>query len=81
MYFNKDRAQISSFLGGGAPKDTDPLKATFNVLETSFDQSKPPEISDEERDVVTALIRRVLHYDPEKRPSAKELLQDPWFAD
>jgi hypothetical protein len=28
-----------------------------------------------------ALIRRILKYDPAERPSAAEILRDPWFCE
>lgn len=48
-------------------------------LEELFDEASP-DISKEESDAVKALIRRILQYDPAKRPSAEEILLDPWFA-
>ncbi|ERT00196.1 hypothetical protein HMPREF1624_03567 [Sporothrix schenckii ATCC 58251] len=30
---------------------------------------------------VQQVIRRMLQYDPKERPTAQELLQDPWFED
>ncbi|KAH8159186.1 hypothetical protein CIB48_g9063 [Xylaria polymorpha] len=39
------------------------------------------DIDEEEARKVKALIRRILHYDPEKRPSAVEVLRDPWFLE
>ena len=27
------------------------------------------------------MLRQILRYEPEKRPSAEELLSHPWFAD
>ena len=49
-------------------------------MEATFDLTKP-ELSVEEGDKVKKLIRRILPYDPSKRPSAEEVLCDPWFAD
>ncbi|CAK7267275.1 hypothetical protein SEPCBS119000_002459 [Sporothrix epigloea] len=47
-------------------------------LETRFDAAAP-DLDEEEATAVKALIRRILQYDPDKRPTASELLQDPWF--
>jgi serine/threonine protein kinase len=33
----------------------------------------------EEVKAVEVLLRRILQYDPAKRPSAASLLKDPWF--
>ena len=49
------------------------------TMEELFDQASP-DISDEESRAVKTLIRRILQYDPAKRPSAEEILLDPWFA-
>lgn len=48
-------------------------------LEELFDEASP-DISDEESRMVKNLILRILQYDPAKRPSAEEILLDPWFA-
>lgn len=49
------------------------------TMEELFDQASP-DISKEESEAVKALVRRILQYDPAKRPSAEEILLDPWFA-
>ncbi|KFY06414.1 hypothetical protein V491_08645, partial [Pseudogymnoascus sp. VKM F-3775] len=49
------------------------------TLEELFDQASP-DISKAESDAVKTLIRRIFQYDPEKRPSAEEILLDPWFT-
>jgi serine/threonine protein kinase len=79
-YFNKDQVQFNSYLGGKVPKGADPLGVKRDPLETFFNKERPQDISEEETKIVTTLIRRILQYDPEKRPAAEELLQDPWFA-
>ncbi|CAK7275429.1 hypothetical protein SEPCBS119000_006689 [Sporothrix epigloea] len=47
-------------------------------LEDRFDAAAP-DLNEEEATAVKALIRRILQYDPDKRPTLSELLQDPWF--
>lgn len=47
-------------------------------MEDYFDEAQP-DINVEEAYQVKTLIRRVLQYDPAKRPSPAELLLDPWF--
>jgi serine/threonine protein kinase len=48
-------------------------------LEERFDHGKPADVSDDDAKMVKALLRRILQYDPAKRPTASEILQDPWF--
>jgi PAS domain-containing protein len=50
-------------------------------LEKLFEKNKPEDIDEAEAEVVTALIRQILKYEPSQRPSALELLQHPWFRD
>ena len=53
----------------------------MDPMEKQFDEYKPTSVSaEEEGTVIKALIRRTLQYDPAKRPTACELLQDPWFT-
>ena len=48
-------------------------------MEEMFDETEP-DVSQEEGRKIKDLIRWILQYDPEKRPSARELLQDAWFC-
>lgn len=48
---------------------------------TRFHEEKGCEIDDNEEESVIDILRQILRYEPEKRPSAKELLCHPWFAD
>jgi non-specific serine/threonine protein kinase len=50
-------------------------------LEVHFDQNKPSDIDVEEAKVITDLIRKILQYEPAKRPTAEEILKHPWFSD
>jgi serine/threonine protein kinase len=52
----------------------------MELVEDLFIELKPKSFSSEEATLVKALIRRTLQYDPAKRPTASELLQDPWFT-
>jgi hypothetical protein len=79
LYFNRERVQFNSFTGP-IPEGEDPLSARLQPLETIFDKSKPTNLSDPEATTITALIRRILQYDPEERPTASQILQDEWFA-
>jgi serine/threonine protein kinase len=58
----------------------DPMEIIIHSAEERFDRGKPSSLSGEEAILIKALIRRTLQYDPAKRPSASELLHDPWFT-
>ena len=49
-------------------------------MEELFDQANP-DLDENETRRATALIRRILQYDPAKRPSPAEILLDPWFGE
>jgi serine/threonine protein kinase len=49
-------------------------------MEELFDQAGPDLDAEEAREV-KALIRRILQYDPAKRPSPAELLLESWFRE
>ncbi|GJJ15342.1 hypothetical protein Clacol_009618 [Clathrus columnatus] len=49
-------------------------------LEVRFGKDKHETINDEESAVVCSIIRQILSYSPEDRPSAADLLKHPWFA-
>ncbi len=53
----------------------------WHSLEFLFDREKPVDVSAAERPPVLTLIRHILQYEPQKRPSASELLEHPWFAE
>lgn len=38
-----------------------------------------PEIDDEEALIVLELLARIFEYDPQKRPTAEQLLEEAWF--
>ncbi|KAF5000364.1 hypothetical protein FGRMN_1832 [Fusarium graminum] len=77
-YFTPDRKLYNCHLGG-IPDGEEPLMVEQTTMEEAFDQTKP-ELSEEEANQVKRLIRWILQYDPSKRPSAAEILQDPWFS-
>lgn len=60
-----------------------PLTELFNndSFATSFHKAKACEMDDNEEESVVDMLRQILRYEQEKRPSAKELLSHPWFAD
>lgn len=51
------------------------------TLEDKFSKYKMEEISDPETQVILDLLRMILVYEAEDRPTAAELLQHPWFAE
>ncbi|CAJ0553206.1 Ff.00g117180.m01.CDS01 [Fusarium sp. VM40] len=79
QYYTPDR-KLYNYQLGGVPEGEEPLEIPEQLsMEEAFDQTKP-ELDKEEAQKVKNLVRWILHYDPSKRPSADEILQDPWFA-
>ena len=52
----------------------------YESLEVLFDKDKPIDVDATERVAVLDLVRHILQYEPQKRPSAAQLLEHPWFA-
>ncbi len=52
----------------------------YPTLEDLFNQNKSPDLDADESATIKALLRQILTYDPDQRPSAAELLKHPWFA-
>ncbi|KAG7101434.1 hypothetical protein HYQ44_019095 [Verticillium longisporum] len=78
-YFTPERKLYNCQLGG-VPQGEQPLLLQQTSMEDLFDQAGP-EIDEEEARQVKALIRRILQYDPTKRPSPTEILEDPWMRE
>lgn len=76
-YFTADGSLFNYQLGGVLDGE-EPLMAEQPSMEELFDQAGP-DIDEEEGRQVKQLIRRILQYDPAKRPSPADLLLDPWF--
>lgn len=53
----------------------------YQTLEELFDYQKPVDLNATERVAALDLIRHILQYEPQKRPSASQLLKHPWFAE
>ncbi|OAA57871.1 serine/threonine-protein kinase SRPK3 [Niveomyces insectorum RCEF 264] len=84
LYFTPERTVYNLELGG-VPKHRPPqrledLLQFFKSIEDKFDEAAP-DIPKEEAQTIKALIRRILQYDPAQRPSAKDILLDPWFSE
>ncbi|KAI1310708.1 serine protein kinase [Xylaria venustula] len=58
----------------------EPLIQEEPIMKEAFDQVEL-DTDEEEARRAKALIRRILLYDPEERPSAAEVLRDPWFLE
>ena len=81
IYFNEKGEKIRNYIGK-LPKDFDPATIPDSpTLEQFFDEEMPPEMDAVEADMVKSLLRKILQYDPTKRPSIIELLHHPWFQE
>ncbi|TXC11277.1 hypothetical protein FocTR4_00006228, partial [Fusarium oxysporum f. sp. cubense] len=78
-YYTKDRKLYNCQLGG-IGEGEEPLMLEQTSMEEAFDLTSP-ELADEEAEKVKRLIRRILQYDPSKRPMIEDILRDPWFAE
>ena len=79
-YFDSSGKQIKNYIGD-LPEDFDPQSCTSPSLEEFFDNEKPPDLSIEDSKACKRLLRWILQYDATQRPSTRELLEDPWFAE
>jgi serine/threonine protein kinase len=79
-YYTPERVHFNTFLYDD-PEETDLLLNKMKPLEELFDENKPDGLSDNESKMIKALLRRILQYDPAKRPTPSQILQDPWFMD
>lgn len=78
-FFDADKVQFNCYFDE-MPEGTDLLELKGQPLEQFFDSLKPAEMSDDEAKTVKSLLKRILQYDATKRPTAEQILQDPWFA-
>ena len=76
IYFRPNGEQLNSMVDGSEIK-----LISYNSLETRFQEEKSFEIYKKEEEIVIDLLRSALRYEPDKRPSAEELLSHPWFSD
>ncbi|GJJ15337.1 hypothetical protein Clacol_009613 [Clathrus columnatus] len=60
--------------------DGEMVPCTYDSLEVLFAQNKPLDVDEAESAVICSLIRQILVYSQEERPSAEELLKHPWFS-
>ncbi|OAA59695.1 Protein kinase-like domain protein [Niveomyces insectorum RCEF 264] len=84
LYFTTDnagkRTLFNRALGGVGPGQ-EPLILPTPTMEDMFDEAAPEVGSTAEAQQIKSLVRRILQYDPSQRPTAAEILQDPWFAE
>ena len=78
QYFTPERKLFNSLIDGAA-YGYEPQVLEQVSMEEMFDETEP-DVRQEEGRKIKDLIRWILQYDPEKRPSARELLQDAWFC-
>ena len=75
-YFRSDGEPFNSLVSG-----TEIQLIESPSLETRFQEEKSSEINENEEKIVLDLLLSALSYEPENRPSAKEMLYHPWFGD
>jgi serine/threonine protein kinase len=81
VYFNVDGENIKSYIGE-LPEGFDLNELQPQPpLEEFFDREKPAEMSDKESKQIKHILRWILQYDKTKRPTASEVLNDPWFLE
>ncbi|KAH8707274.1 Dual specificity tyrosine-phosphorylation-regulated kinase 3 [Beauveria bassiana] len=78
LYFGSDGKLFNNQIGG-VSENREPRVVPQQSMEELFDKAEP-NIDEKEGYQVKKLIRRILDYDAVKRPSAAELLLDPWFC-
>jgi hypothetical protein len=77
-YYTNRGVQFNTLLY--EPSDgTDLLANKMKPLEEFFDEHRAVGVSDEEARTVKATLRWILQYDPAKRPTPSQILQNPWF--
>lgn len=72
-YFRDGGGLFNTMIGGP------PEIIRFGPIEILFKEHKSDEIAEEEERLVLDLLRDVLRYEPEARPSTEDILKRPWF--
>ncbi|PQE26917.1 serine kinase protein [Rutstroemia sp. NJR-2017a BVV2] len=80
-YFNAEGEHLRNHVGELPEGSNLSELQSLPNLEGLFDREKPAELSDEDARQAKRILRWVFQYDISKRPSASELLEDPWFSD
>lgn len=79
LYYTPEGELFNCSLGA-VGEGEEPLMLEQRSMEERFDEAAP-DVGEGEATKVKALIRRILRYDPAERPSAAEILGDPWFCE
>jgi non-specific serine/threonine protein kinase len=77
LYFTSEKELYNCQLGG-IKEGQEPLLVEDFTMEQLFDQTRP-DVDEDEAQQIKTLIRRIMQYDPTKRPLPFEILDDPWF--
>ncbi|KAL2810281.1 kinase-like domain-containing protein [Aspergillus granulosus] len=81
IYYNDKGEKVKNYVGELCEGfDPSTIRSALPI-EKAFDKGKPEDISTEDADAVKRLLRWILDYDPAKRPSASELLENSWFVE
>lgn len=76
-YFDKDLKLIRSDVSSSDVTEGEAFRGPS--LEEAFEESRPEGMEAEECAHVLGLLRSLLQYQPDLRPSTSELLNDEWF--
>ncbi|KAL2850097.1 hypothetical protein BJX68DRAFT_237319 [Aspergillus pseudodeflectus] len=80
IYYNEKGELVKHYIGELSSGPVSDLIEPLEPLERAFEEEKPEDLSVKDTKNVKRLLTRILDYDPGKRPSAGELLEDPWFV-
>lgn len=77
LYYTSERVLFNCQLGG-VPEGGEPLVLERISMEEAVDR-EAIELDEAHKEALKNLLRCILQYDPEERPSAEDLLQYPFF--
>ena len=80
LYFDEKSKLVRFYSGEFENEEDTSLVTILPPIEELLDREKGSDLSPDEADTVSKLLRTMLKPEPEKRPSASELLENPWFA-
>lgn len=64
----------------GSPKYEVEHPTLDSILAYAIEEANPP-VSPEQSEAFLAFVRRIFIWEPHKRPSASDLLKDPWIVE
>lgn len=79
LYFGPDGERLATCPSSFDKSSDSGSPMPFPSLEDKFHEYKPADINDAEVKEIVSLLRDILQIDPRKRPSASQLLKQPWF--